>query len=110
MDEFTIGWIVYGLAGAVTFAGCWYLTRRWPAFLRDLARVVVIVLLAVPAPVVGFPGHFAPAVVVAAFEGIFQPSGEPATALAALATGLLAGSALVLVLTLARRFRGRRTH
>lgn len=102
MNEFALAWTIYALASVGVVTGWWVLTARlWP-LIRDLLRMLVIVLLAVPAEVVGYDGHYAPAALVALFEAAFQTNGDPVPALATLASALAVGLVVVLLLAAMR--------
>ena len=64
--------------------------------------------MATPAPVEGYPGQFAPAVLVGVFESVFQEEGNPAPAFAALATGAVIAVFVTLVLMVSRVLLSRR--
>ncbi len=104
MNEFALAWTIYAIAGLGVVAGIWVLTARFWPLPRDMLRMLVVVALAVPAGVVGYPGHYAPAVLVAVFEGVFQSHGDPVPAMATLASALAVGTAVVLLLALVRRW------
>ena len=86
MTSYQIAWIAVVVAGLGTVAGFVYATRRLPwQWLRVWLRAVAAVVLLLPAPIGAVPGYYAPAFVVALFEGLFQPEGDagPAAAVAA---------------------------
>jgi hypothetical protein len=70
---------------------------------REIRLAVVFVLLCLlitPAPVPEYAGSYAPALIILAFEGLFQRGGDPFTALKILLTvaALASGAAVLMVL------------
>lgn len=95
-STYLMAWSVYGIGVLLFLAGFVWLTRRWrPLLLRDLLWVLALGTLLPFATSAAFEGHWAPAFVVAVFEVLFQPDGDPAGALAALVVGW--GAALLLL-------------
>ncbi len=95
--DYLIAWGLVVSAGLATLAGIFLLTRTIPwAWLRSLVRCLFAVWLLIPAEIVAVDGYYAPAFVVAVFEGFFRSNGDPGPALSMLAWA----SALVLVLFL----------
>lgn len=91
-DVYLWGWALCVLATLVVILCGLRLTRSWrPLFLRDLIRALIIPTLLVPATAGSFEGFFAPAYIVLLFEAFLQQDGNPATALAALVIGWIAG-------------------
>jgi hypothetical protein len=92
-----IAWIVVGAAGLATLAGVFVLTRfiglLW---LRSLVRCLAAVWLLIPAKIQEVPGYYAPAYIVAIFEGMFRREGDPGPAIVALMAGTLVVAALFL--------------
>lgn len=89
-------WGVAVGAGLVGTVAVYFLTRAMqPGRLRRALRLLPLLLLLMPAPVPGYPGHFAPAFIVFVFEAVFQGDGEP------LLAGVLLATAAVLGLLLA---------
>lgn len=90
-----IGWLVTVLAavGLVVSIYGFFRKSRFRAVLV-FCLVVLLSLLLVPAPVLGYPGDLAPAFLVALFESIFQPDGKPLVALRLLGIGLIVGIVL----------------
>jgi hypothetical protein len=76
MDE-TYAWLVVGVAALGVLAGLLALTRRWPSGWRALAAVLVMLWLLLPWPIQVVDGYLAPAFIVAIFEGLFNPEGDP---------------------------------
>ncbi|MCR9279955.1 MAG: hypothetical protein NXH85_18500 [Pseudomonadaceae bacterium] len=95
--EYLTAWIVVGVAGLAALAGVFVLSRKipWP-LPRTIVRCLAAVFLLVPAPIGVLDGFYAPAFVVAVFEGLFRDGGSAQPALTML--GLAAGAALVLVI------------
>ena len=95
MTDEALAWWLISLSGVVCVAAVGMLLRRsvrpvllWPAL------SVLAVLLLLPAPHPGSEGTYAPAFVIALFEGVFQASGQPTTALRLLLAGLLVAMVL----------------
>jgi hypothetical protein len=87
-------WIVVSLAAGVGSIGLFFLTRGFsPRWLRLLVRLLIPVWLVLPAPVPQFPGSYAPAFLIALFEGLFQVDGQPGQSLRL----LLLASVVILV-------------
>ncbi len=73
---------------------------------KRVAALLIVVWLVLPAPVPGYPGHYAPAFLVLTFEWLFQNPGEPRTAALILAAGTVVAVGLALLaFTLGRRRR-----
>jgi len=87
-------WIIVALAGLGTVAGVFVFSRsiKW-IWLRTLLRCLALVLLLLPAGIQVIEGYYAPAFIVALFEGVFKSDGNPWPALQTLG----AGSLLVIV-------------
>jgi len=96
-SEMFIAWIVVGVAGLATLAGVFVLTRfiglLW---LRSLFRCLAIVWLLIPAKIQVVSGYYAPAFIVAIFEGVFRREGDPGPAIVSLTAGTLVVAALFL--------------
>jgi len=106
--EAIYAWMVVALAGLGALAGIFVLTRSIAtAWLRCLLRCLAAVWLLLPAKIQVVEGEYAPAFIVALFEGAFRADGNPRPALMTLAVGSL----LVVVVFLLRaglgRIRGR---
>jgi len=94
--DMMIAWTVVFAAGLATLACVFVLTRRIPSpWLRTLLRCLAAVWLLMPARIEVVPGYYAPAFIVALFEGLFRTGGDPTPALL-----LLTGTSLVVVLVL----------
>tara|TARA_B100000315_G_scaffold256417_1_gene302278 strand:- start:3882 stop:4214 length:333 start_codon:yes stop_codon:yes gene_type:complete len=104
--QYLLPWAIVMVAGLATVAGIYALTRPMASrFWKSLLRSLAVVVLMLPAPVPGFEGRFAPAFLVALFEGLFQPSGEPWPALKLLGAGVLAVVVIVTMWHLTTRNR-----
>ncbi len=99
MMEETYAWLVVAVAALGVLAGILALTRSWPWGWRALMAALVMVWLLMPWPVQVVEGYLAPAFIVAVFEGLFNPEGNPWPPSRALLVGTLA------VLALAGLFR-----
>ncbi len=76
--QYLNAWIVVSLAAGVGSIGLFFLTRGFSSrWLRLLVRLLIPVWLVLPAPVPQFPGSYAPAFLIALFEGLFQVDGQP---------------------------------
>ena len=105
--EMVIAWIVVGVAGLATLAGVFMLTRSIATpWLRSLLRCLAAVWLMVPSPIQAVGGYYAPAYIVALFEGFLRPDGNPKPALFVLA---LASLVVVVVFLIAGAIRWART-
>ena len=81
-------WLLIIAAGCVAIVPVYMLIRRIPsAYLRALLCGLVLALLLTPAPVPGYPLNYAPAFIVAVFEGLLQSGGQPGVALQLLLVG-----------------------
>ncbi len=104
MMEYGMAWMVVTGAGLLALAFWLLITRNIRnAFVRTLLRCLAAVWMLLPAPVPNYPGHYAPAYVVALFESVFQSEGEPNTAFAI----LVGGSVFVVVLLVAWAMLGK---
>ena len=91
--ETTVAWIVVAAAGLGTLAGIFVLTRRiGNAWLRSLLRCLAAVWLLLPWNIQVVEGEYAPAFIVALFEGVFRADGNPRPALMVLALASLLGA------------------
>ena len=95
MSGYAMAWTIIAGAGLACLVFVGLLLRHsvrplllWPA----LALLAAVML--VPAPHPGAEGTWAPAFVVALFEGLFQTDGKPTTALRLLLAGCLSALAL----------------
>ena len=72
-ESYLLGWLVYLAALTGFLALGWYLSRRWPRWLRHPVRALVAALLLVPWPVSSGEPSWAPAWIVTLFDGLMQP-------------------------------------
>ena len=104
-------WIVVSLAGLGTLAGIFVFSRfiAWD-WLRTMVRCLSMVILLVPAGIQVADGYYAPAFIVALFEGLFKREGNPWPALQIIGVGCLAVCILLGVVQAWRLYqsRGRR--
>ncbi|MFP6814235.1 MAG: hypothetical protein VB949_00985 [Pseudomonadales bacterium] len=101
------GWvwlIVIGAGGATLFCAYMPLRATGPGYLRALACGLILVLLLTPAPVPGYPLNYAPAFVVAVFEGVLKSDGTPGVALRLLGVATVTITVLVLGASGVRRW------
>ena len=108
MSGYSLAWWLVGLAGLGGLFGLYMLLRQYSRrFPLALLVCVLAAVLFVPAPVPNYEGQWAPAFVVAIFEGFFQLEGRPGQALqiltAALLFGLVLVSGVAWLLTIRRR-------
>ena len=91
-----IAWGVTVLAGGGAAAGLHMALRpyRRAAGIHYLLPLLVGVWVFLPWRIAEDSGHFAPAIIVLLFRGLFEPDGEPG----GVATGLLLATAIVVVL------------
>ncbi len=91
MSGYEIAWVVVAVAGVLCIAATGMLLRH---SVRPLLLFPALTLLAavlfVPAPHPGAEGVWAPAFLVALFEGLFQMDGNPTAALRLLLAGCVA--------------------
>src|SRR5262245_20162738 len=74
--EMVVAWVVVAVAGLATLAGIFMLTRAIPIpWLRSLLRCLSAVWLMLPWRIEAVDGYYAPAYIVAIFEGIFRSDG-----------------------------------
>jgi len=101
--EMVVAWIVVAVAGLGTLAGVFMLTRAIETqWLRSLLRCLATVWLLVPWRIEAVDGYFAPAYIVALFEGVFRADGNPRPALIVLA---LASLVVIVILLIAGAIR-----
>jgi len=103
-----IAWSIVVAAGLGALAGVFVLSRRIEsALVRSIVRCLAAVWLLLPWSIQVVPGQYAPAFVVALFEGIFRADGSARAPL----IGLGLASALVLTVFLVVSFatRGKST-
>jgi hypothetical protein len=107
MMEYVVAWIVVAAAGLGTLAGIFVLTRAVGSpWLRSLLRCLAAVWLLLPWHIQVVEGKYAPAFIVALFEGIFRAGGDPWPALSALTAASLLVIAVLLVAAVVSRMRG----
>lgn len=107
--SYVVAWIVALLVGCLGTVSVYFLTRELaPGWAKNMLRSLPGVLLLVPAPVPGFSGHFAPAFIVAIFEGLFQSNGRSLGASTILATTIVVTVALVLLVSYLSKPRSNR--
>ena len=94
-----IAWAIALVTGAGASTGLYMALRpyRRAAAVRYLLPALVAVWALLPWRIAEDSEHFAPAFIVLLFRGLFEPEGEPA----AVATGLMLATAIVLTLYLA---------
>jgi hypothetical protein len=93
-----VAWSVVLIAGLATLACIFILTRRIPSpWWRTLLRCLAAVWLLIPAPIQVVQGYYAPAFIVALFEGLFRTGGNPAPALRLLVIASLTVVVVLLV-------------
>ncbi|HET6471796.1 MAG TPA: hypothetical protein VFG38_08130 [Pseudomonadales bacterium] len=101
--EMVVAWIVVAVAGLGTLAGIFMLTRAIETqWLRSLLRCLATVWLLVPWRIEAVDGYYAPAYIVALFEGVFRADGNPRPALIVLA---LASLVVIVILLIAGAIR-----
>lgn len=104
-------WTIIAIAALVGLFGFYRLLREFvgSAYLRVLCCGLIFALVLTPAPIPGYPQHYAPAFIVAIFEGIFQRDGAPWVALRFLIAGSLATGGLITLGAIGwRNWNGRR--
>lgn len=84
----TLAWVLVFLGAVAWFAALWFWVRR-PLWLRLWLGLLIPVWSLMASPVEGFPGEFAPAIIVALYETFFAVEGNPGTAIALLVIGTL---------------------
>ncbi len=105
--EAVYAWIVVGVAGLGALAGIFVLTRSIKtAWLRSLLRCLAAVWLMLPWRIEVVADQYAPAFIVALFEGVFRAEGNPRPALTVLALASIAVIVLFLIVGAIRRVRG----
>jgi hypothetical protein len=79
------GWIIAVAAGLGVIWGVFVVTRYLATgWVRWMVRALAAVWLLLPWPIQVVEGYYAPAVIVALFEGVFNRHGNPWPPLAAL--------------------------
>jgi hypothetical protein len=105
--ETVVAWVVVGVAGVGALAGIFVLTRTIrSAWLRSLLRCLAAIWLMLPWRIEVVDGEYAPAFIVALFEGVFRAGGNPRPALTALALASLLVIVPFLIVGAVRRVRG----
>ncbi len=85
MMQYLNAWTVVLFAGGAGWICLFFLTRGFsPRWLKLLVRLLIPVWLLLPAPVPQFPGNYAPAFLIAIFEGLFQVDGQAGQAVRSL--------------------------
>jgi hypothetical protein len=104
--ESVYAWGVVALAGLGTLAGVFVLTRRIKSpSLRSLLRCLAAIWLMLPWKIQAVEGEYAPAFIVALFEGVFRAGGNPRPALIVLGIASAFVVLLFALLALVRRLR-----
>src|SRR5262245_13883293 len=107
MNEYVVAWIVVAAAGLGTLAGIFVLTRAIGSpWLRSLLRCLAAVWLLLPWKIQVVEGKYAPAFIVALFEGVFRGGGNPWPALSALTIASLVVIVILLIAAVVGRARG----
>lgn len=89
-------WMIVIAAGVLATGGVYMLIRPLSSgYLRALICGLTLALLVTPAPVPEYPPHYAPAFIVAIFEGILQAEGSAGVALRLLLLGITTAVAIV---------------
>lgn len=104
----TLAWSLVFLGGVVWFSVVW-LWLREPRWLRLWLALIVPTWSIAPAPVEGYAGEYAPAVIVAVYESLFAQDGNPGTAIAVLVMGTVLLSLGVLAVHFAEKLMLRRS-
>ncbi len=104
---YSTAWLIIVAAGCVAVVAVYMMIRRVTSgYLRALVCALILAMMLTPAPVPEHPLNYAPAFIVAVFEGIFQASGNPGVAMRLLVAGAVLAIACVTLGTLGlRRFR-----
>jgi hypothetical protein len=107
MDVLLAWGLVIG-AGLGALAGIFVLTRAIAnPVLRSLLRCLAAVWLLLPWSIEVMPGHYAPAFIVALFEGIFREEGTARPPLVALGLATVVVLVIFLIQALLLRLRRR---
>jgi hypothetical protein len=107
MKEYVVAWIVVAGAGLGALAGIFILTRAIGSpWLRSLLRCLAAVWLLLPWQIQVVEGKYAPAFIVALFEGVFRAGGNPWPALSALTLASLLVIVVMLIAAVVGRVRG----
>lgn len=108
-QEYYYAWLFYLLGVSFCF-GCWWLITRpipW-AEVRNILRLLLVVLLVTPWYTQGASGYLSPAIVVTMIEGIFDESGDFARAGVPLLVSLIIAVTLSLAFYVGRAWWRRR--
>ncbi|MFW6094680.1 MAG: hypothetical protein ACODAC_11960 [Pseudomonadota bacterium] len=108
MTPYEWAWLAVAVSGPLALLALGRATRGWLPRLRPVVGWLLLVWLLLPAPVPGYPGHYAPAFLVFTFESLFQNPGRPDDAAAILLAGTAAALALALLAGIVRRRRNAR--
>jgi hypothetical protein len=107
MKEYVVAWIVVAGAGLGALAGIFILTRAIGSpWLRSLLRCLAAVWLLLPWQIQVVEGKYAPAFIVALFEGVFRAGGNPWPALSVLTIASLLVIVVLLIAAVVGRVRG----
>ena len=99
-----VAWAVVVVAGLGALAGVFVLSRRIPnPLVRSIVRCLATVWLLLPWSIQVVPGHYAPAFLVALFEGVFRADGSARAPLIGLGLASAAVLSLLLIGSLVRR-------
>lgn len=108
MSQYGVAWLIIGGAGLAVALCLWMLTRPIPwTWLRTLVRCLIPIWLLLPAPIQVVDDRYAPAFIVAIFEGFFRSGGEPWPAIYALIAATSIVLAVILIWAALRWYRGR---
>lgn len=107
MTPYGWAWVIVGVAVPVALFALHRATRGMPLpRTRRLIGALLAVWAVLPAPIPDYPGHYAPAFLVFAFETLFQRPGDPTTSGVILAAGTVATLGVALLLVSRRRKAG----
>jgi hypothetical protein len=99
-----VAWGAVVLAGLGALAGVFVLSRRIKNDLvRSIVRCLAAVWLLLPWSIQVVPGHYAPAFLVALFEGLFRAEGSARAPLMGLGLASAVVLLLLLIVSLVRR-------
>ena len=80
--DYVVVWAGYLTSVLLVMAGWWWLTRWFPAWLRDPLRAIALIVLLTPTLVDSERGRYAPALFVAGFELVTAADGGVGAVLA----------------------------
>lgn len=104
MTPYGWAWVIVVVAVPLALFALHRATRGMPLpRTRRLIGALLAVWAVLPAPVPDYPGHYAPAFLVFAFESLFQRPGDPTTSGVILAAGTVATLGVALLLVSRRR-------